>query len=103
MKPELSLTQKQKLILTPQLYQAINILQLNLIELKDLISEELVNNPLLEVIQETSSITEKANQEENALNQTEESNERREEDNLDNWLSYLKEKEYRPLPDRSVA
>ncbi|RXG62983.1 hypothetical protein ES695_19480, partial [Candidatus Atribacteria bacterium 1244-E10-H5-B2] len=26
MKPELLLTQKQKLILTPQLYQAINIL-----------------------------------------------------------------------------
>ncbi|MBU4601673.1 RNA polymerase sigma-54 factor, partial [bacterium] len=53
MKPELSLTQKQKLILTPQLYQAINILQLNLVELKDLIDEELVDNPLLEVKQET--------------------------------------------------
>ncbi len=101
MKPELSLTQKQKLILTPQLYQAIKILQLNLIELKDLINEELVNNPLLEVIQETSSITEKANQEENALNQTEESNERREEDNLDNWLGSLKEKEYQLLSNRS--
>jgi len=103
MKPELSLTQKQKLVLTPQLYQAINILQLNLIELKDLINEELINNPLLEVIQETGSITEKANQEENALNQTEEPNERREENNFDNWLSYLKEKQYRPLQDRTVA
>ena len=103
MKPELSLTQKQKLVLTPQLYQAINILQLNVIELKNLINEELINNPLLEIIQETGSITEKANQEENALNQTEESNERREEDNLDNWLSYLKEKEYRPLSDRPIA
>ncbi|MCJ7813925.1 MAG: RNA polymerase sigma-54 factor, partial [Candidatus Atribacteria bacterium] len=103
MKPELSLTQKQKLVLTPQLYQAINILQLNLIELKDLINEELINNPLLEVIQETGSITEKANQEENALNQTEEPNERREENNFDNWLSYLKEKQYRLLPDRTVA
>jgi len=103
MKPELSLTQKQKLVLTPQLYQAINILQLNLIELKNLINEELINNPLLEIIQETGSITEKANQEENALNQTEESNERREENNFDNWLSYLKEKEYRPLSDRPIA
>ena len=45
MKSELSLIQKQKLILTPQLYQAINILQLNLVELKDLIDEELVDNP----------------------------------------------------------
>jgi len=34
MKRELSLTQKQKLTLSPQLYQSINILQLNLIELK---------------------------------------------------------------------
>ncbi|GAI14308.1 unnamed protein product, partial [marine sediment metagenome] len=63
MKPELLLTQKQKLILTPQLYQAINILQLNLVELKDLIDEELVDNPLLEVKQETGSIIEKVNQE----------------------------------------
>jgi len=103
MKPELSLTQKQKLILTPQLYQAINILQLNLVELKNLIDEELVDNPLLEVKQETGSITEKVNQEENALTQTEESNQRREENNFDDWLSYLKEKDYRPLPNRPVA
>lgn len=103
MKPELSLTQKQKLILTPQLYQAINILQLNLVELKDLIDKELVDNPLLEVKQETGSITEKVNQEENTLTQTEESNQRREENNFDDWLGYLKEKDYRPLPNRSVA
>ncbi|MBU4361035.1 hypothetical protein KJ813_00025, partial [bacterium] len=103
MKPELSLTQKQKLILTPQLYQAINILQLNLVELKDLIDKELVDNPLLEVKQETGSITEKVNQEENTLTQTEESNQRREENNFDDWLGYLKEKDYRPLPNRPVA
>ncbi|HZK40014.1 MAG TPA: RNA polymerase factor sigma-54 [Atribacterota bacterium] len=103
MKPELSLTQKQKLILTPQLYQAINILQLNLVELKGLIDEELVDNPLLEVKQETDSTTEKVNQEENTLTQTEESNERREENSFDDWLSYLKEKDYRPLPNRPVA
>jgi len=103
MKPELLLTQKQKLILTPQLYQAINILQLNLVELKDLIDEELVDNPLLEVKQETDSITEKVNQEENTLIQTEESNKRREENNFDDWISYLQEKDYRPLPNRPVA
>ncbi|MEA2087897.1 MAG: RNA polymerase factor sigma-54 [Candidatus Caldatribacteriota bacterium] len=103
MKPELSLIQKQKLILTPQLYQAINILQLNLVELKNLIDEELVDNPLLEVKQETGSIIEKANQEEKTLTQIEHPNERREENNFDDWLSYLKEKEYRHLPDRPVA
>jgi RNA polymerase sigma-54 factor len=103
MKPELSLIQKQKLVLTPQLYQAINILQLNLVELKNFINEELVNNPLLEVKQETGSITEKVNQEENTLTQIEHPNERREENNFDDWVSYLKEKEYRPLPDRPVV
>ena len=103
MKPELLLTQKQKLVLTPQLYQAINILQLNLTELKDLINEELVDNPLLEIKQETGSTTEKVNQEENTLTQTGDANEKREENNFDNWLSYLKEKEYRPLPDRPLA
>jgi len=103
MKPELSMTQKQKLILTPQLYQSINILQLNLVELKDLINEELIDNPLLEVKQETGSITEKINQEENTLTQTEESNERKEEDNFDDWLSYLKEKDYPPLPNRPIV
>jgi len=103
MKPELSLTQKQKLILTPQLYQSINILQLNLVELKDLINEELVDNPLLEVKQETDSIIEKVNQEEKTLTQTEEPKERREENNFDDWLSYLKEKDYRSLPNRPIA
>jgi len=88
MKPELLLTQKQKLVLTPQLYQAINILQLNLTELKDLINEELVDNPLLEIKQETDSTTEKVNQEENTLTQTGEPNEKKEENNFDNWLSF---------------
>jgi len=103
MKPELSLIQKQKLILTPQLYQSINILQLNLAGLKGLIDDELVDNPLLEVKQETGPITEKVNQEENTLTQTEEANKRREENNFDDWISYLKEKDYRPLPNRPVA
>ncbi len=102
MKPELSLMQKQKLVLTPQLYQAINILQLNLVELKDLIDEELLNNPLLEVKQETSSTTEKTNQDD-VLTHTKQPNERKEENNFDDWLSYLKDKEYRLLSERPVT
>ena len=42
MKHELLLKQKQKLILTPQLYQSINILQLNVVELRKLINQELI-------------------------------------------------------------
>lgn len=44
----LDLRQSQNLVMTPQLQQAIGLLQLNNIELSDLIEEELEKNPLLE-------------------------------------------------------
>lgn len=44
----LNLEQSQKLIMTTELRQAIEILQLNSIELKDYISDEVEKNPLLE-------------------------------------------------------
>jgi len=96
MKYELSLIQKQKLILTPQLYQSINILQLNLVELKVLIDKELVENPLLEINQEASSMVEKISQEEDSNSRTEEPERSIEGDNFFDWLSYLKEKNYQP-------
>ncbi len=46
---ELKLT--QKLILTPQLQQSIKLLQLPLIELQQDINQELMNNPMLEVVE----------------------------------------------------
>jgi len=100
MKYELSLKQKQKLILSPQLYQSINILQLNLFELKALIDKELVENPLLETNQEKNSITEKTNQEENFDNKIEKSDKSLEEENFNDWLNYLKEKDYQPYTDK---
>ncbi|HCD10626.1 MAG TPA: RNA polymerase sigma-54 factor, partial [Thermoanaerobacter sp.] len=45
---ELKLQQAQKLIMTPELKQAIEILQLNSLELNALIEQELETNPLLE-------------------------------------------------------
>jgi RNA polymerase sigma-54 factor len=44
----LDLRQSQQLVMTPQLQQAINMLQLNNAELNELVEEELANNPLLE-------------------------------------------------------
>lgn len=49
LRPELHLKQTQKLIMTPQLQQAIKMLQLSTIELSQRIEEELVENPALEV------------------------------------------------------
>ena len=46
--PKLEIKQSQSLLLTPQLRQAIGLLQLNNLELNELIEQELQSNPLLE-------------------------------------------------------
>src|SRR3954467_11589735 len=46
--PSLSIRQSQQLVLTPQLTQAIKLLQLSNLELDAFIAEELSKNPLLE-------------------------------------------------------
>ncbi|MFI5305062.1 MAG: RNA polymerase factor sigma-54 [Nitrospiria bacterium] len=48
MKPRLDLRLSQKLIMTPQLQQAIKLLQLSRLELSQTISQEIMENPLLE-------------------------------------------------------
>jgi len=47
--PKLELRQGQSLIMTPQLQQAIKLLQLSNIELTDFVTDQLEKNPLLEV------------------------------------------------------
>lgn len=49
LKQSISLNQSQRLSMTPQLRQAIEILQLNKIDLQKLIEEEVEKNPLLEL------------------------------------------------------
>lgn len=46
--PRLEIKQSQSLLMTPELRQAINILQLNNTELNELIEQEIEQNPLLE-------------------------------------------------------
>lgn len=46
--PRLEIKQTQSLLMTPELRQAINLLQLNNIELNELVEQELSRNPLLE-------------------------------------------------------
>ncbi len=46
---EITLEQTQKLIMTPELRQAIELLQLNSLELKEYISKELEENPVIEI------------------------------------------------------
>ncbi|MDI3310370.1 MAG: RNA polymerase factor sigma-54 [Thermoanaerobacterium sp.] len=52
----LNLKQVQKLLMTPQLKQAIEILQLNSYELNELITSELETNPMLETYEDKEDI-----------------------------------------------
>jgi RNA polymerase sigma-54 factor len=49
-----SLKLSQQLVMTPQLQQAIKLLQLNRMELAEVVNQELMENPLLEEIAETT-------------------------------------------------
>ncbi|MCD6435832.1 MAG: RNA polymerase factor sigma-54 [Clostridiales bacterium] len=51
----LNLIQTQKLVLTPELRQAIEILQYNSLELNDHIKSEMMENPLLETVEDVST------------------------------------------------
>ena len=46
---ELKIEQSQKLALTPSLLQAINVLQLNTVQLEQYVQEQLLSNPMLEM------------------------------------------------------
>ena len=46
---DLTIEQSQKLVMTPELIQAIQILQFNTQELESYVEEQLLTNPILEV------------------------------------------------------
>lgn len=48
-----SLRLSQQLVMTPQLQQAIKLLQLNRMELQEVVTQEMMENPILEEMQET--------------------------------------------------
>ncbi|MDW7675296.1 MAG: RNA polymerase factor sigma-54 [Bacillota bacterium] len=60
----LSLEQTQKLIMTPELRQAITVLQLSALELADYVEQELLENPLLEIKDDDQEREEKLEQKE---------------------------------------
>jgi RNA polymerase sigma-54 factor len=49
MQPRLEITQRQQLVMTPQLQQAIKLLQLSRLELQQALSQQLEENPMLEL------------------------------------------------------
>src|SRR4051812_17866003 len=49
-----SLRLSQQLVMTPQLQQAIKLLQLNRMELQEVVTQEMMENPILEEVAETT-------------------------------------------------
>src|ERR1700722_16335926 len=55
--PRLQLKVSQKQILPPGLVQMVTVLQLNRLELKDMVTQEIVKNPVLEESEEGEEVT----------------------------------------------
>jgi RNA polymerase sigma-54 factor len=81
-----TLNLSQQLVMTPQLQQAIKLLQLSRMEMENLINTELVDNPMLEESVESESTTQSINQVENTNNKVDENPQASEDFN---WESYL--------------
>ena len=64
LQPKLNLKVSQRQVLTPGLVQMVSVLALNKLELKEMINTEMVENPVLEELDEsTISLDERAGQE----------------------------------------
>lgn len=97
---ELIIEQSQKLVMTPELIQAIQILQFNIQELDTFVQEELLINPVLEkaersdmpAVSESSDSSESLDAESSPSQDTQEST--LEKDTEFDWAEYFKERGY---------
>src|SRR3954451_20584894 len=89
--PSLSIRQSQQLVLTPQLRQAIQLLQLSNLEVDAFLAEELSKNPLLE-----SAPEEGGDQAQNDSVEDSDSEEAPEEPGADDLISWTADDD-RPL------
>lgn len=84
-----SLNMSQQLVMTPQLQQAIKLLQLSRMELENLINSELVENPMLEESVESEATTQSINDvtpETTPQQKTEENPQQGEDFNWENYI-----------------
>jgi RNA polymerase sigma-54 factor len=96
MKQTLSLS--QQLVMTPQLQQAIKLLQLSRMELESLINTELVENPVLDESQDSEGTTQAMS--EVPPETPQQQDERRKETEEFNWESYIEN--FRSAPSLPV-
>ncbi|MGB7667718.1 MAG: hypothetical protein WBL66_10695, partial [Candidatus Acidiferrales bacterium] len=58
LQPKLNLRLAQKQILTPGLVQMVSVLALNRLELREMINQEITENPMLEVLGDDGVVSE---------------------------------------------
>lgn len=93
---DLTIEQVQKLVMTPELIQAIQILQFNTQELESYVQEQLLVNPVLEQAQAEPHENEQAAQMENSPYDTEirkDDIKKNKEEDFD-WKEYIKDRQY---------
>ncbi|MDD3349659.1 MAG: RNA polymerase factor sigma-54 [Eubacteriales bacterium] len=94
---ELTIEQTQRLVMTPELIQAIQILQFNTQELDNYVQDQLLANPILEKpekSEEPEYPEERGIAEEIPLPREEEPYEKSNEDHEIDWIEQLREREY---------
>ena len=95
----LNIEQTQKLVMTPELIQAIQILQYNTQDLEKYIDEQLLVNPILEEDNVEKKNTEEVSDFSETEDKTVETKSKKDEDF--DWSEYLKEREYDDISYRS--
>lgn len=88
---ELNLSQMQKLVMTPELIQAIQILQFNTQELESFVQEQLLTNPILEVAPSSQQDTEKSEAEPDKIDSSIEIKTENSENDSFDWSEHFKE------------
>lgn len=96
---DLTIEQSQKLVMTPELIQAIQILQFNTQELEGYVEEQLLTNPILEIPSSGNSEMDRGETGESPSNNQIESAKESEDfskkpDNEFDWAEHFKEREY---------
>ena len=103
---DLTIEQSQKLVMTPELIQAIQILQFNTQELESYVEEQLLTNPILEIQSPSTSEDESKKQDGGTLEKNEDFQSEKEfepdydskyeskENSEIDWAEHFKEKEY---------
>jgi len=97
MKFGLHLRQRQQLVMTPKLQQALKLLQMPAIELQQMLKQEIMENPLLEEVDDLEEVQEQEEveeEEEKALEKKDESDEQKQSegeagDEKIDWDEYL--------------